>query len=50
MAMVVAGIANQGVVMRPYLVDSIQSPELETLRQTEPDELPEAVRRTPPTR
>ena len=32
MAMVVAGIANQGVVMRPYLVDSIQSPELETLQ------------------
>ena len=43
MAMVVAGIANQGVVMRPYLVDSIQSPELETLKQTEPEELSEAV-------
>jgi peptidoglycan glycosyltransferase len=43
MAMVAAGIANQGVVMRPYIVDSIQSPELETLRQTEPEELHEAV-------
>jgi peptidoglycan glycosyltransferase len=43
MAMVVAGIANQGVVMRPYIVDSIQSPELETLKQTEPDELSSAV-------
>ena len=43
MAMVAAGIANQGVVMKPYLVDSIQSPELETLRQTEPEELGEAV-------
>ena len=43
MAMVAAGIANQGVVMRPYIVDSIQSPELETLKQTEPEELSEAV-------
>jgi peptidoglycan glycosyltransferase len=43
MAMVAAGIANQGVVMKPYIVDSIQSPELETLRQTEPEELSQAV-------
>jgi peptidoglycan glycosyltransferase len=43
MAMVAAGIANQGVVMKPYLVDSIQSPELETLKQTEPEEFSEAV-------
>jgi penicillin-binding protein A len=46
MAMVAAGIANQGVVMRPYLVDSIQSPELETLRQAEPEELSEAISST----
>jgi peptidoglycan glycosyltransferase len=43
MAMVAAGIANQGVVMKPYIVDSIQSPELETLRQTEPEELHQAT-------
>lgn len=43
MAMVAAGIANQGTVMKPYLVDSIQSPELETIKQTEPEELDEAV-------
>jgi peptidoglycan glycosyltransferase len=43
MAMVAAGIANQGVVMKPYIVDSIQSPELETLKQTEPEELGQAV-------
>jgi peptidoglycan glycosyltransferase len=43
MAMVAAGIANQGVVMKPYIVDSIQSPELETLRQAEPDELSTAI-------
>ncbi len=43
MAMVTAGIANQGVVMKPYIVDSIQSPELETLKQTEPEELSRAI-------
>jgi len=43
MAMVVAGIANQGTVMRPYLVDEVQSPTFEVLRQTPPEELNEAV-------
>jgi penicillin-binding protein A len=43
MAMVAAGIANQGTVMKPYIVDSIQSPELETLQQTEPEKLHDAV-------
>jgi peptidoglycan glycosyltransferase len=43
MAMVAAGIANQGIVMKPYLVDSIQSPELETLKQSEPEEYSRAI-------
>jgi penicillin-binding protein A len=43
MAMVAAGIANQGVVMKPYIVESIQSPELETLKQTEPEEYNQAI-------
>ena len=43
MAMVVAGIANQGTVMRPYIVDEVQSPTFEVLRQTQPEELSEAV-------
>jgi penicillin-binding protein A len=43
MAMVAAGIANQGVVMKPYIVDSIQSPELETLKKTEPEEYNRAI-------
>lgn len=43
MAMVAAGIANQGTVMRPYVVDQVQSPNLEVLRQTQPEELSEAV-------
>jgi peptidoglycan glycosyltransferase len=39
MAMVVAGIANQGTVMRPYIVDQVQSPTFDVLEQTDPEEL-----------
>ncbi|MFG2135645.1 peptidoglycan D,D-transpeptidase FtsI family protein [Streptomyces sp. NPDC048650] len=47
MAMVVAGIANNGKVMKPYLVDKVQGPDLSTLEKTEPAPLhpkdPQAV-------
>ena len=43
MAMVAAGIANDGKVMRPYLVDSLQSPEFEQIDSTEPEQLSQAV-------
>lgn len=43
MAMVVAGIANRGTVMRPYLVDEVQSPEFDVLEQRDPAELSRAV-------
>ncbi len=43
MAMVSAGIANGGTVMRPYLVDGVLTPELDPLPQTDPEELSEAV-------
>jgi peptidoglycan glycosyltransferase len=36
MAMVAAGIANGGVVMRPYLVDEVRSPDLDVARQDRP--------------
>ena len=36
MAMVAAGIANGGTVMKPYVVDEVQSPELDVLDKTEP--------------
>ncbi|MCW2756808.1 MAG: cell elongation-specific peptidoglycan D,D-transpeptidase [Nocardioidaceae bacterium] len=39
MAMVVAGVANAGTVMRPYLVDEVQSPDLAVLDKTSPDVL-----------
>lgn len=43
MAMVSAGIANAGTVMRPYLVDAVLTPELEVLPQTDPEELSQAI-------
>ncbi|RLV48068.1 penicillin-binding protein 2 [Nocardioides mangrovicus] len=39
MATVVAGVANHGTVMKPYLVDEVQSPDLEPLDKTEPQTL-----------
>ena len=40
MAMVTAGIANDGTVMRPYVVDEVQAPDLSRLDKT----IPEALR------
>ncbi len=40
MAMVAAGIANGGTVMRPYVVDEVQAPDLSRLDKT----IPEAFR------
>ncbi len=43
MAMVAAGIANAGEVMRPYLVAATQAPDLTQLSVTEPDVLSTAT-------
>ena len=43
MAMVAAGIANNGVVMPPYLVYAVQSADLDIVESTEPEEYSEAV-------
>lgn len=43
MAMVVAALANRGTLMRPYLVDEVQSAAYETLERTDPDEIRDAV-------
>jgi penicillin-binding protein A len=40
MAMVAAGIANDGIVMKPYLVDEVRAPDLSVLDKTEPEPLP----------
>ncbi len=43
MAMVAAGIANDGKVMKPYVVDEVQSAEYDTLEQTEDEEFSQAI-------
>ena len=43
MAMVVAAVANGGIVMRPYVVDEVRSPELDVLDKTERSPLSRAV-------
>jgi penicillin-binding protein A len=43
MAMVAAGIANDGVVMEPYVVDRIVAPDGKVVRRTRPRELSRAV-------
>jgi peptidoglycan glycosyltransferase len=43
MAMVAAGIANDGTVMNPYIVDTVRSPEFEILERTQPDDYSEAM-------
>ncbi|MEP9362948.1 penicillin-binding protein 2 [Nocardioides sp. CN2-186] len=43
MAMVAAGLANGGTVMKPYLVDEQQSADLDVLDKTDPEELSQAV-------
>lgn len=39
MALVAAGVANRGVVMRPYIVDSIITTDLKTLDKAQPQPL-----------
>jgi peptidoglycan glycosyltransferase len=43
MAMVVAAIANNGVLMQPYIVDQILGPDLNVLESTTPRQIRQAV-------
>lgn len=43
MAVVAAAIANNGVVMQPYLIDQYLAPDLSVLERTEPEKLSTAV-------
>jgi peptidoglycan glycosyltransferase len=43
MAMVAAGVANGGTIMRPYLVREVQAPDLSSLSQTRPQVYKRAV-------
>lgn len=42
-AMIAAGVANDGVVMNPYLVREIKAPDLSTIETGQPEEYGEAV-------
>lgn len=44
MAMVAAGIANHGSVMKPYLVDELQSSDSDVVSTTQPEQLSQAVK------
>ncbi|MEU1276905.1 penicillin-binding transpeptidase domain-containing protein [Streptomyces sp. NPDC005805] len=39
MAMVTAAIANDGKLMKPYMIDKLESPDLEVIQQNEPEEM-----------
>ncbi len=43
MAMVVAGIANDGTVMKPHVVSEVRSPDLDVLEEVQPEELSQAT-------
>jgi penicillin-binding protein A len=38
-AMIASAVANDGTLMKPYLVDSIQAPDLTVVDQTDPEEM-----------
>ncbi|MEU3101059.1 peptidoglycan D,D-transpeptidase FtsI family protein [Streptomyces griseoflavus] len=43
MAMVSAAIANNGTLMKPYMVDELQAPSLDTVEKTDPEKLSEPM-------
>ena len=42
-AMIAAAVANDGVLMTPYLVDQVRAPDLTVIDQTRPTELSEPI-------
>ncbi|WP_330297626.1 peptidoglycan D,D-transpeptidase FtsI family protein [Streptomyces sp. NBC_00503] len=46
MAMVTAGLANNGTVMKPYMVEELRGPDLSVLEKTQPEVLSQAVSET----
>ncbi|MEU7001507.1 penicillin-binding transpeptidase domain-containing protein [Nonomuraea sp. NPDC046570] len=43
MAMIAAGIANEGTVMKPYLVKKVTDSKNDVIKEADPDELTEAI-------
>jgi len=42
-AMIAATVANDGTLMKPYLVDSVQAPDLTVVDQTDPEEMSQPI-------
>jgi peptidoglycan glycosyltransferase len=42
-AMIASAVANDGTLMKPYLVDSIQAPDLSVIDQTDPEEMSQPI-------
>ncbi|HEX2075375.1 MAG TPA: penicillin-binding protein 2 [Geodermatophilus sp.] len=42
-AMIAAGVANDGTLMTPYLVDQLRAPDLSVIDQTDPEEFGEPI-------
>lgn len=43
MAMVTAAIANDGKLMKPYMIDQLEAPNLDVISKTEPQEMSRPV-------
>ncbi|MBX4177791.1 peptidoglycan D,D-transpeptidase FtsI family protein [Streptomyces geysiriensis] len=43
MAMVTSAIANNGTLMKPYMVDELQAPNLDTIEKTDPEKMSEPL-------
>ena len=43
MAMVASAVANDGTLMKPYMVDKLQAPSLDVIEQTDPEEMSRAA-------
>ncbi|MFD3331132.1 peptidoglycan D,D-transpeptidase FtsI family protein [Streptomyces sp. NPDC058700] len=43
MAMVTAAIANDGKLMKPYMIDQLRAPNLDILKQNEPEEMSQPI-------
>ncbi|MFS8200228.1 peptidoglycan D,D-transpeptidase FtsI family protein [Streptomyces sp. CWNU-52B] len=43
MAMVASAIANDGKLMKPYMVDKLQAPNLDVIEQTDPEQMSEPL-------
>ncbi|MEE1817980.1 peptidoglycan D,D-transpeptidase FtsI family protein [Streptomyces sp. NPDC090082] len=43
MAMVTAAIANDGKLMKPYMIDQLRAPNLDVIKQNEPEEMSRPV-------